>query len=111
MAKQFEAEVSSLDDYVDLFNGIFGLTKMERQIFVYLLTAGLQGQEPFSPETKKEIAEEMNRDEHYFLNGYIKNLKEKGALLPTEETGVYDFHPLLIPEGERHIIIELDWNL
>lgn len=111
MAKKFETNIQDLEDYIDLFNGIFGLTKMEKQILLYLLTAGLQGREPFSPETKKEIANEMNRDGHYFLNGYIQNLKEKEALLPGEKSGDYDFHPLLIPAGEKQIIINVEWNL
>lgn len=111
MAKQFTVSLDSLGDYIDLFNGIFDLTQREKQVLVYLLTADLQGQDAFDPDTKKDIAEEMGRDDHYFLNGYIQSLKEKNALLPTEEKGEYDFNPLLVPQGERHVIIELNWNL
>ena len=113
--KTFSATLEELEDYVQLLNGIFQMTNMEMTVFMYLLKASIalrgEDQTAFDPGTKKDIAKEMGRDKHHFLNGYIKSLKEKGALIPKETTGQYRINPLLNPKGESAINIELDWNL
>jgi hypothetical protein len=113
--KTFSATLEELEDYVQLLNGIFQMTNMEMTVFMYLLKASIalrgEDQTAFDPDTKKDIAKEMGREKHHFLNGYIKSLKEKGALIPKKTTGQYRINPLLNPKGESAINIELDWNL
>jgi len=113
--KTFSATLEELDDYVQLLNGIFQMTQMEQTVFLYFLKASIalrgKDQTAFDPKTKKDIAEEMGREKHHFLNGYIQALKEKGVLIPKKSVGQYEIHPLLNPKGERQITIELNWNL
>jgi folate-dependent phosphoribosylglycinamide formyltransferase PurN len=67
--------------------------------------------DPFSAEMKKEIHKRLRpeKEHHYWLNGYVKTLKDKNALMEDEDT--YTIHPLLMPSGEGRITINLDWNI
>lgn len=115
--KGFSVSIESLEDYAQLFNGIFELTDRELTILVEFLRATLAIQEsgrdldPFSPEIKKRISKRVSpeKEDHYWLNGYVKALKDKNALV--ESNFSYDIHPLLTPGGESHILINLDWSL
>lgn len=115
--KDLSVTIEDLKDYAQLFNGIFELTDRELTILVEFLRASLAIKEagrdldPFSPEIKKEISKRVSpeKDDHYWLNGYVKALKEKNALLETDPS--YSIHPLLTPNGEKRIVISLNWSL
>lgn len=115
--KGFSVSIESLEDYALLYNGIFELTERELKILVEFLRASLAIKEagrdldPFSAEIKKQIHKRLRPEKkhHYWINGYVKALKDKNALIEDEDT--YTIHPLLMPGGEDQITISLDWSI
>ena len=109
--KQITVPINSLRDYIELFNGIFELTKSEINVLTEFLRIKLSldksGKDvnAFSTEMKKRVAKKLNRDNFNSLNTYIKRLKDKGAIKPTNEG--YSIHRILIPTNDNKIQITL----
>jgi len=115
--KKAKIKISSTKQYIEVLNGLFDMTEMELQVLEQFIKAkqGIDRKDaaihPFDPLVKKEIAKRLGKkDDHYWLNGYVMNLKRKGALIPLDETGHYQIHPLLVPQGENEICIQVEWQ-
>ncbi len=109
--KRIEYTVSGLDDYLSIYNGMFGLTRTETQILSEFIKVHLALKKtslqinPFATEMKRIVAIRLGKDNYHTLNTYIKALSDKGAII--RGPGGYRIHPYLIPEGEQEIIITL----
>lgn len=116
--KRTKADLTSTEDYIQMLNGFFELTDTEIEVLSHFINAkrGIERRgldwHPFSPRMKKVVAKRIRPDceDHYWLNTYIKALKEKGALHPEQKAGLYSIHPLLIPGNEDQIVINLNWS-
>jgi hypothetical protein len=117
--KTFSITIESLEEYVQLQNGLFQLTEREQEVLAEFIRATLAirvrgaSTNPFSAEITKQISNrlEPRKDHHYWLNNYVKTLKDKGAILPHE--GDYRVHPLLIPNmqtDQEQIAINVNWE-
>ena len=109
--KKITVPINSIRDYLELFNGIFGLTNSEIGVLTEFVRMKLslekagEDKNPFSAEMKKKIAEELGRDDFNSLNTYIKRLKDKSAISPTQSG--YKIHPILVPTDDNKIEITL----
>lgn len=110
--KKIAVKIDSLRDYIELFNGVFGLTKSEINVLTEFLRVKLsldranKDKNPFSTDMKKRVAEKLNRDNFNTLNTYIKRLKDKGAISPVENG--YEIHHILIPSSDNKIQIKIN---
>jgi len=109
--KQIKVPIKELSDYIELWNGIFGLTDSEIRILTEFLRAKLTIDNsdvdinPFSTESKKQVAESLGRDDFSTLNTYIMRLKKKGAIKQTNDG--YEIHRILIPTSDDKVLIHL----
>jgi len=109
--KRIQIPVNGIRDYVELFNGLFQLTKSEVNILTEFIRCYLtlkknsRDENAFSTEMKKKVAERLNRDDFNTLNTYIKRLKDKQAISKTKSG--YKINPILIPTDDNKIQIEL----
>lgn len=62
---------------------------------------------PCSKKARRAVCEEMKFTSTVVVSNYIKNLKEKQAILQTPDG--YVFNPLLIPDKEQNAI-EILWD-
>ena len=114
MVKKFNITIADTKDYIETFNGIFGLSDTEMQVLaefvdIYLsLKNSSLNINPFSTDMKKKVAEKLGRDDFNTLNNYIKSLKEKQAI--SKSVGGYQIHPLLIPMGEQKVEFNLNYE-
>lgn len=114
MAKKYSVKINRTEDYIDIFNGIFKLSKTEKEILaefidVYLsLRTSSLNINPFSTDMKKRVAKRLDRDNFNTLNNYIKKLCEKKAISPT--TDGYEINAMLIPQNEDRIEFHLDYE-
>lgn len=118
-AKRAEVTISSIKDYVRLMNTFFQLTEMEIDVLCEFIKEKIKRAKDnsdsnahlFHHSVKRRISRDsFNRSHHHWINGYIMNLKEKGALIPLEEDGHYKINRGLVPTGEGKIIIDINWN-
>lgn len=107
----------TVDRYVSLLNPFFDLTNAEIYVlteFIHLsmekeLSSDPSTPNPFSSSGKRRVADEMGIENHHNLNGYIKRLKDKGAIKLVEDK--YQIHPLLYPQPlPNGIKINLKWD-
>lgn len=109
--KKITVPVNNLRQYIELFNGIFGLTNSEINVLTEFLRVKLsldnagRDENPFSADMKRRVADVLNRDNFNSLNTYIKRLKDKGAIKPTNEG--YEIHRILVPTNDNKIQIEI----
>lgn len=111
MDKTVSVTVDNTVQYLQLFNGIFGLTDMELRVLAAfidthkkLVDSGVEIN-PFATELKKQVAKKLGKDNFNTLNNFIKHLHDKGAIKSVEEG--YVFHPFLKPKDEDRIVIRL----
>jgi hypothetical protein len=109
--KKIKVKVDTTFKYIQIFNGIFGLTDTEIEILAEFIDAKIRldkagiTMNAFSTEIKKQVATKLGRDDFNTLNNYIKKLKEKGAIIPDGDG--YRILPLFITTGESQITFEL----
>ena len=111
--KTLRASIRSTEDYVRLFNGLVRepLTDMEIRVLAAFVDLKVELDKskvpvnPFSPEMKKRVADNLGRDDFNTLNNYIKKLKDKGAIAPTDDG--YNIHPVFFPKGETEVVFKL----
>lgn len=117
--KRAEVTLTSVEDYVRLMNSFFNLTDMEIRVLCEFIKERIRrSKDPnkynthlFHHSVKDKISRsEFDRSNHYWINGYVKDLKEKGALISMEENGHYQINKGLIPSGESKIIININWK-
>jgi len=104
---------------VKLMNSFFNLTDKEIDVLCEFIKeklrrAGLENKPAkhlFHHSVKREISRnKFNKSHHHWINGYVMDLKKKGALIPLGPDGHYKISKGLIPAGENKIIIDIDWN-
>jgi len=110
--KRIKVPINSIRDYIELFNGLFGLTESEIEVLtefvrmnLSLENAGKGDVNTFSTDIKKRVAENLDRDNFNTLNTYIKRLKDKKAISPTNEG--YEINRILIPTNDDKIEIHV----
>ena len=109
--KKITVPINNLRQYIELFNGIFNLTDSEIRILTEFLRVHLslknanRDENAFCTKMKKRVAKELDRDNFNSLNTYIKRLKDKGAIKPTNEG--YEIHRILVPTNDNKIQITL----
>lgn len=116
--KKASITIKSVEDYLEMMNGFFGLTDKELKVlaeFVKEKIRRAQNDEDtdihlFHHSVKRKIAKAMGKNNHYWINGYIMNLKQKDALIPLGEEGHYKITRALVPEGEQKIEIMINWD-
>lgn len=118
-AKRVNITISSVRDYVLMMNSFFNLTDKEIDVLCEFIKEKLRRAKDdydsnthlFHHSVKKKISrEKFDRKHHYWINGYIMNLKDKGALVELEEDSHYQINKGLIPTGEHQIIIDINWK-
>lgn len=113
--KKIQIPINELRQYIELFNGIFDLTNSEINVLTEFLRvklsldrAGKDNINPFSVKMKKRVAEKLDRDDFNSLNTYIKRLKDKGAIKPTNSG--YKIHRILVPSSsDNKVIIQIKY--
>lgn len=116
MAKQkrLGAKADTTFKYLQLLNGILKLTDMEMKVLADFIDRYKKLQEadldvnPFSTDNKKKVAEMQGRDDFNTLNHYIQKLRDKGAIIPTDDG--YKIREALIPGDEDEIVFVLRNN-
>lgn len=85
----------TITEYLNLVNGIFSLTGAELNVLSKFVQLSSQYPElyVFSADIKKQVAKELNLSNFNTLNIYIKNLKDKKALIYKSKK--YSFHPIV----------------
>lgn len=112
MSKQINVSITTLRDYAELLNPLFGLTDTELEVLGGFIKAKVAIDKsnldvnPFSTEVKKEVAEDLGREDFNTLNTYIKRLKDKNAIIPNQEG--YQIHPAFIPDGSGKILFNIN---
>jgi hypothetical protein len=88
-------KISSTADWVAFFAGSFRLTLKEEQVISHFID--LKHAHPtsdvFSTYFRKIVSQKLNMPKQYDINGYIKALADKQAIVRHEDT--YLIHPLL----------------
>lgn len=112
MKKTVKIPTPSTREYIQLFNGIFRLTEMEKNVLaefldLYLELKGQDNGSPFTSEMRKVIAKRVSKGDPHLLSVYIKKLKTKGALSP-DPSSIYKINPVLIPGKEDEITFKFD---
>lgn len=118
-AKRVNITISSIRDYVLMMNSFFNLTEKEIDVLCEFIKEKLKrSSRDKSPTThlfhhsvKSKISREaFGKSHHHWINGYIMNLKQKGALIPLSEDGHYEINKGLVPSGESEVIIDITWK-
>lgn len=118
-AKRVEVTLSSIEDYVRLMNSFFSLTDMEIRVLCEFIKEKLKRENSsnshnvhlFHHSIKDKISRrEFGKSSHYWINGYVKSLKDKGALVPLDEENHYQINRGLVPTGENKIVIDIKWR-
>ena len=101
--KKLKVQINNTFDYVELFNGIFRLTTREIEVISAFVDIHLNRQGyVFNAANRKEVANRCNINSPYGVNQYIKNLKNKGAIVSEDVS--YKIHKVLIPnENEKKV--------
>ena len=94
--------VSNSFQYLKVWGGLFELTISERQMLAVILDT----ENAFSTEGRKVLREKMSFTSPNTVNVYIKNLKDKKAVLA--KNGGYIVNPVLNPTDS--LTIDFIWN-
>ena len=114
--KKISVHIGSVEDYLEMMNGFFGLTDTEKQVLAQFIKEKLSSSNGFSAPhlfhhtVKRRISKRMGRKNHYWLNGYVMSLKKKNALISKEGEGEYEINRALIPDGEQRVEININWK-
>jgi hypothetical protein len=106
--KKVRVPVRTIEDYIQIFNGILRLTPRELEVLAVFLRIQRQLERkgmpisPFSTEMKKLAAKKLKWSDFNALNVYIKRLHDKGAIQRTQED--YAIISLLVPKGETGVL-------
>lgn len=89
--------ISSTEDWVSHFGGSYGLTPKERQVLVAFINLAKENPnvDVFNTYFRKIASRKVNMSGNYDINGYVKSLADKQALVKTEYS--YVFPTLLVP--------------
>tara|TARA_R110000787_G_scaffold3421_1_gene13282 strand:+ start:1449 stop:1775 length:327 start_codon:yes stop_codon:yes gene_type:complete len=76
-------KVNSTYKYLQIWNGIFGLTEKELKILALFIDENkdLKAANLCTPKSKKLVAKKLGFTDHNTLNNYVKKFKDKGVLL------------------------------
>ena len=76
-------KVNSTYKYLQIWNGIFGLTEKELKILALFIDENkdLKSANICTPKSKKLGAKKLGFTDHNTLNNYVKKFKDKGVLL------------------------------
>lgn len=118
-AKRAKITLNSIEDYVRMMNGLFGLTDREIDVLSEFIKEKLYREQNdidanvhlFHHSVKKRIAKRLGKKSHHWINGYIMDLKKKGAIVPLGEEGKYRINKGIMPRGEDKVVIEINWNM
>jgi hypothetical protein len=111
MEKIIHFKISKPEHYIRLFNGIYGLTMLERTILAEFILIHLMLEKigsdvnPFCPDMKRRVAKRLGKPNFGTLNNSIKAIKDKGAI--SKVSGGYKIHPNLLPAGENQIVFKI----
>lgn len=109
--KVIPLKIDTTFKYLQIFNGIFGLTDTELKILAEFVDTDQKIRKSgvtasaFSTESKKQIADKLGRKDFNTLNNYIKNISDKGAIRKTPHG--YQIHRILIPKDEQEVIFRI----
>lgn len=115
--KNFRVPIDTVEDYLQIHRGIFGLTDEECRILAEFIRVHYHIKEnklmdnPFSTTMRKYVASRLGREKHSTLNNYIKSMKDKKALLC--DKGAYEVHQILMPtslSGEEVVTVRVSWR-
>ena len=119
MRRSATIPVTSVEDYLQIFRGMFGLTDEEVRILAEfirlrdeLMQKGDSNPDVFNAYHKKIVATRLGKSNFHTLNNYIKSMKNKSAL--TKTRGMYHIHKMLTPVAigipEEIIIVKVQWQ-
>lgn len=103
--KKITVKIKNIKEYIQMMNGFFELTDSEINVLSEFIKMKMALDKsdvsinPFSVNIKKKVAEALGRDDFNTLNSYIKRVKDKGAIYPTQEG--YKINRLLIPDNDE----------
>ena len=80
---EIKINTSNVLQYLQVFNGIFNLTDKELEILTLFVEVNTSDN-LCSIENKKIVAEKLNIEDPNTLNNYVKRLKDKGAIVLTD---------------------------
>lgn len=80
---EIKINTSNVLQYLQVFNGIFNLTDKELEILTLFVEVNTSDN-LYSIENKKIVAEKLNIEDPNTLNNYVKRLKDKGAIVLTD---------------------------
>lgn len=86
--------------YIQVFNGILELTDKEMVVLSNFVDLS-KSINICSADTKRKVADAMNIEDPNTLNNYVKRLKDKGAIVKTQDG--YKLSKLLQSTTEIHI--------
>lgn len=110
--------VTSVEDYLQIFRGMFALTDEEVRILAEfirlryeLMTPTNQDPDVFNAYNKKIVATRLGKKNFHTLNNYIKSIKDKSAI--SKNWGIYQIHKMLLPAmgiPEETVILKVQWQ-
>jgi|GEM_PF-2157485 len=111
--KKTTVKIKTTFQYVQLMNGIFGLTDTEIKVLAAFIDKQKQLKASnidinvFCTEIKKQVAERLGRDNFNTLNNYIKRMHDKKAIRKIDSG--YEIHWLLVPNNEKEVVFKIKW--
>ena len=80
---KLKVKTDNVLQYLQVFNGIFNLTDKELEILALFVEFGSKD-DLCNIDSKKSVAKTMNIEDPNTLNNYVKRLKDKGAIVLTD---------------------------
>jgi hypothetical protein len=105
--RSITVSINSTYKYLQIWNGIFGLTNKELSILASFIDVQILKDDMnlCSVNVKKAVAELIGIKDPNTLNNYIKKYKDKGAIFKRQ--GYYKLNPMLDPSTE---VVEITIN-
>ena len=99
--KRITVSIDTTYKYLQIWNGIFGMTNKELEILTAFIDVQNITEEVnlCSVLNKKAVAGNVGIKDYNTLNNYIKRFKDKGILLKNNNT--YKLNSLLSPETDK----------
>tara|TARA_R110002020_G_scaffold102602_2_gene240819 strand:- start:2606 stop:2938 length:333 start_codon:yes stop_codon:yes gene_type:complete len=98
--RKITVNIDTTYKYIQLWNGIFNLTDKELTILSSFIDVNSITEEVnmCSVRNKKEVSSMVGLKDYNTLNNYIKKLKDKGALVVSNNT--YKLNTFLTPDAD-----------
>jgi|TARA_R110002167_G_scaffold164121_5_gene361011 hypothetical protein len=105
--KKITVSINSTYKYLQIWNGIFGLTNKELSILASFIDVQITKEDVnlCSVSVKKAVASIIGIKDPNTLNNYIKKYKDKGVTFKRD--GMYILNPMLNPATE---VVEITIN-